>query len=58
MDTDPRPSRPVDSYDDERTVHDEPDDEIPVPLDAPFDLPAVDALEQAQTVVLDDDRSE
>ena len=56
IDIDPRPTPPVDSYDDERTVDDDRVDEIPVPLDAPFEVPTVDALEQAITVDLDDDR--
>jgi hypothetical protein len=58
MDIDPRPSHPVDSYDDERMVDDERVDEIPVPLDPPFEVPTADALEQGQTVILDDERDE
>jgi hypothetical protein len=58
MDSDPRPWPPVDPTDDERTVDDDVRDEIPVPLDAPFDVPTVDAIDQAHTVILDDERDD
>lgn len=54
MDSDPRPSTPDGSYDGERPVVDDNDD-VQVPLDAPFEVPVADALEQERTVVLDDD---
>ncbi len=58
MDSDPRPSPPVDTTDDQRTVDDDVLDEIPVPLDAPFDVPTVDAIDQARTVILDDEHDD
>lgn len=54
MDSNPRPSPPDGSYDGERPVVDD-DDDVQVPLDAPFEVPVADALEQERTVVLDDD---
>ena len=55
MDIEPRPAAPIETSDDERTVDDDRLDEIPVPLDPPFEVPVVDALEQSTTVLLDDD---
>lgn len=56
MDSDPTTPRPDVSYDDERPMVDDTDDEVQIPLDPPFEVPVTDALEQTRTVVLDDDR--
>ena len=56
MDNHPRTSPPDASYDDDRPMVDDTDDEVEIPLDPPFEVPITDALEQSRTVVLDDDR--
>ena len=55
MDIDPRPDDIPTTPDDDRPV-DELPEEPSVPLDVPYDVPTVDAVEQHTAVVLDDER--
>ncbi len=57
MDNEPQPTDRAEPIDDD-LADDDVADEPPIPLDADFEVPVVDAIEQHRAVVLDDDHRE